>query len=372
MTRTPSQFYKEDADMQFQWATSDNDLFDREYDLYRLAQAVERHTHNGTTKGLPVEKLAGSALQTDSYAPNSIPNSAYMDGSITAGKIQAGGITDDRMQYPPLHKAGDTMTGDLRVNRAASSNPDIGFIFFGNSGTAIGQNSYLWFNNGQFILNNGSPSGNIEVRMDQSLYRASAPTTGYLFMGNAGHYVGYDGSKMVIDGSPILTSANTNGYPVSPGVLPLLVGVPQRGTIFLPDPAWMPGDGRWAQVTGAAGRVICGAGTTAGTGVTLPGDAPSGGSDWTLTAHLGTSHNLTAPAGAGGGNTGPSGNSPFLAASATSNNANGATNVSVADHVHPQTGGSTGGAVSGTVTITNKDQRVYPPLYAMTLVRRIS
>lgn len=93
----------------FAWATTDDDQFDRELDLYHLSQALENHTH-GAARGLAVERLAAGAIDAAAMGALSVGTTALQNASVTNAKLAAGAVTRDKMTFPLVQPA-DTMTG---------------------------------------------------------------------------------------------------------------------------------------------------------------------------------------------------------------------------------------------------------------------
>lgn len=82
MTRVSTTNYAGAAATTFFWATSSGDRFNRELDLYKLAQALELHDHN-TGKGLAVARVQNALINTDQIAA----------GAVTAAKMAVDTIT---------------------------------------------------------------------------------------------------------------------------------------------------------------------------------------------------------------------------------------------------------------------------------------
>lgn len=88
MTRIETSRYRNSDSTTFAWADSDQDHFDREFDLYRLAQALETHDHT-SGRGYPVGNFGAGA-----YAPGSIPTNALVTNPVFIGPlyIASGGL----------------------------------------------------------------------------------------------------------------------------------------------------------------------------------------------------------------------------------------------------------------------------------------
>jgi len=112
-----------------------------------------------------------------------------------------GQIPDAALAVPKVSKVGDTMTGDLQVNRGGSGAPTTGYLILGNNG-----GWYFGFDGTQHVLS----TPRLSVSGDVYVNRTATPTQGFLILGNnAAHYVGFDGTQIVADGSPIWTDANS-------------------------------------------------------------------------------------------------------------------------------------------------------------------
>lgn len=103
MVRVTTSNYGADPTTQFAWATTDGDFFDREDDLYNLAQAVENHTHE-SGRGLPVARVAANSVDTNAIQALAVTNPKLAIGAAVAN-----------IGYTPLNKAGDTVDGNLTV-----------------------------------------------------------------------------------------------------------------------------------------------------------------------------------------------------------------------------------------------------------------
>lgn len=87
MSRITTTNYLADATTTFQYATDDNDSFDRN-DLNYVAQALERHDH---TPG------RGIQLSSDSFADNSIGPTKIAPGAVGTAKIADGAVTQPKL-----------------------------------------------------------------------------------------------------------------------------------------------------------------------------------------------------------------------------------------------------------------------------------
>jgi len=242
MSRVQTQFYGALATTQFQWATSDNDLFDRELDLYRMAQALENHDHS-TGRGLPIARLANQSILTSMYGLNSIPTAALQDRSVTTPKLADGAVTDIKMDVPRTYRTGDTMTGDLRLSRAGQSN--VGATFYGNG------NNYLLYDGTDWTLNNNA-GGKIYMIGDLWTYRPGQTQVGVLWMSAFSHYIIFDGFTFRADGNEIHHDGNRSS-------------VPTGGMIAFRTQAELNAAGaHWVTETQAAGRLLVGQGSAVG------------------------------------------------------------------------------------------------------------
>lgn len=346
MSRVQTTWYAASPDTQFQWATTDNDKFDRELDLYRLAQALEYHTHeNG--KGLPVGRVADLSITSTMYAALSIPNGAYQDLSITSGKLVDGAVTDAKMANQKTNRAGDVMSGDLRMNRAGA---DQGALYLGTG------NAYMYWDGVSIILNN--PTGNrIALIGDGQVYRPGNSHLGYMYLSADGPYVGYDGTNIVASWGAstgiVCTKTNT-------------CEVPMLSSVMFSTTAQLTAAGaRFARNTNVDGRMIAGAGLAGVGGVTLA-ENTFYGTSWAPGSVLGISNTLGVSGGAGQTITNVADTTNvFLAAAAAVNNGVGATNVSTAAHVNPNTlSAPTAPSLTGAVTLTGLSTNYLPPTYA--------
>jgi hypothetical protein len=296
MSRVTTTWYAGTTDTQFAWATTGNDLFNREQDLYRLAQALENHTHE-TGKGLPVGRLAALSVQTSMYAALSIPTGALQDLSVTTPKLANGAVTEAKMDVPRVLRSGDTTTGDIRLTRGGGNS---GATYYGTG------DSYLYWDGTNFTLNN--PTANF-IRMLGNLqtWRPAATTTGYLYMGTGGALFGFDGTNFFIAGA-----GSQNGDVHTDGNA---CQVPLGGTLWFRTSAELTAAGaRWTRQTTADGRMVVGAGTTAG--VTFNENTQYGVNWQPMTALGVVVSNATATAG---GTVGPFQTAPIVFSGITTN-----------------------------------------------------
>jgi hypothetical protein len=175
MVRIATTNYAGSTDTTFEWATVGTDRFSRLLDLYKLAQALELHTH-AASKGLAVERVANGSigtaqlaagavdatkLATDSVtaiavaldaigalelangsvdtaaiidlavttqkladlavtaakiADANITSAKILDGNVTAAKLGVG-VAIANLGYTPVNKVGDSMSGQLKITR---------------------------------------------------------------------------------------------------------------------------------------------------------------------------------------------------------------------------------------------------------------
>jgi hypothetical protein len=320
MTRIATTYYGADPTTQFQWATSGSDQFSRIYDLYYLAQALEHHDHSNT-RGLAVARVADGSLSASAYAAlsvgtaalanNAVTNSKLADLSVSTGKLQDGSvsnpkyadnsisgakiipgtigdthhaltsISDNKLVNTPVHKAGDTMTGDLTITDSGVGSPTLGTLFFGNVGHRVGFDG-------------------TDVHAD-----------GFKIW-----TVGNDGTGSGLDAD--LLDGHDSSYFATAASVAAIVGVPSGIIAAVPTAAQIPSG--WSRYSNGDGRFLIGAGTTFSQ--TFNENNNWGASNWTPVTGLGTDAS----------------GSSFLAASSASNNATGATSVSTAPHTHTVNG----------------------------------
>lgn len=141
MSRIQTSNYGADLTTQFQWATTDDDQFDREFDIYRLSQALEFHDHSAT-RGLPVARLAAGIVDATALAPLSVSTGVLQDLSVTNAKLAAGAVTRDKITFPLVQPTND-MAGGFRMRETANTYA-LGFYMAANglavfgSGTTAG------------------------------------------------------------------------------------------------------------------------------------------------------------------------------------------------------------------------------------------
>jgi hypothetical protein len=184
-------------------------------------------------------------------------------------------------------------------------------------------------------------TGTLQV---QNAPSGASALLGTLYLGNAGHQIQWDGTKLVVDGSRIwhegndgsgsgldadtLDSHDTSYFATAASVA-AIVGVPSGIIAAVPTAAQIPSG--WVRYTNGDGRLLIGAGTTFSQ--TFVENNFIGASNWTPVTGLGTDASASA----------------FLAASSASNNATGATNVSTSPHTH--TGQWSGWGVGSAVSV---------------------
>jgi hypothetical protein len=372
MARVQTTFYQADPlpdSTLFEWATSDNDLFNREIDLSFLARALERHDHSdgrgkpsarATAGSIDTTALANLAVSTGKIADgavtppkisaNAVTNPAILDGTIAGAKLALTAVTD-RLGYPPINKAGDSGIGNLSLAPAAS--------FFLSATSTINVPA------GASVTGAGAISliGGAGTRA--SFATSDGPSITATFQ-NTGASPGYGLGVLNAAGSgwdlllnhgsaafgipvqaPSFTSTVASGTaPLSPssttmcpnlnaqylnGQLGSFYGratneVPSAMNAFFWSAGFIPATG-WSRNTSADGRIIVGAGATFS--VTFNENAQSGGS-WSHD-HVGDDHTHTVTgstsastatsvgATAGGLNLDPLGHTHPLSASAATN-----------------------------------------------------
>jgi hypothetical protein len=330
MTREPTQNYTDQAKMRFQWATSDNDKFDRELDIYNLSQALELHDH-ADKRGLPVTRVGASSIVDTMYGSNSIPERAYQTGSVSTRALADNSVTDAKMNPKKVNRTGDTMTNTLRITHESQSKPNEGAIYFGQS------DYYLMMSGNQWFWYNPS-GGKFNIYGDVVILRTGAQSTGYLFLGSGGHWIGFDGTQWLLDSVPLMA-----------------IGVPVGGIIMMKTNQEVNNLGaRWARDTDADGRFIMGAGTSFSRDFT---ENTQYGVNWTPMIPLSVSKgtlSVTIP--------GASATGSFLA------QYNGAMNPNTASdgHGHNSTGVTGDPALGGTNTVW------VPPAISRIFARRVS
>jgi len=337
----------------FAWADTGSDKFNREQDLYMLAQALEYHDHS-VNHGKPVLSISDASVHTGAYQPSSIPNSAYMPLSITNDKIADRTIADIKLVSDPVHRDGDTMKGPLYLSLTNGGQPTWGTLYFGTGPQA--PSNYLHFDGVNMNLSSGDVNARLIAIMDGFFYRRATPNTGYLLLGVQGHYIGCapigTGFGLVADGYPLHHDGNT-------------VGVPLWGQVCFRAASEIPAGGRWVRETDADGRILVGAGTTSGgSGVAFAENQTfsNDGNAWKLTGHL------TISGGGGAGSTGTTlvDSNPghdFFAPAGTGN-----THVSTTTHFHDFTIPGGGSAP----TLGHKDDLIFPPMKSVVWARRVS
>lgn len=92
MSRVPTANYTADVDTGYQYATSDDDQYDRELDISYVARALERHTH-AAGRGLAVVRVANGSIVTVSILDGAITGSKIATGVVDGTKIPADAIT---------------------------------------------------------------------------------------------------------------------------------------------------------------------------------------------------------------------------------------------------------------------------------------
>ena len=287
MPRVPTVNYGYTADTRFQWATSDNDYFDRELDLYRLAQALETHDHARNSDNTPARR--GAPIGTNALGSQSITNAMLAPGCVTWDKIQDGTIrdtdiqdgtiTDAKLATPKLPLAGGDLTGNIRIKVGGGNS---GSVYFGTGATFVG------YNPPNLDLRN---DGNGNVRLFGSAIwsrglAANAPI--YHFFGDSGNQLIYtenvnlqlaSSGNILLNPSGVVNVNNsrvwTDAY--HPGAAPpeATVSVPVGGIVMFKTQADITAAGpNWEHDVSCAGRLLVGAGSP-GSGP-FPGQ-PAGG-----------------------------------------------------------------------------------------------
>jgi hypothetical protein len=241
MSRVQTSYYGAEATTRFQWATTDNDLFDRELDLYYMSQALERHDHSAG-RGLAVTRIADLTITQSMYGLLSIPTGALQDLSVTTAKLAAASVTDDKMANQKANRAGDTFTNPIRIQLAADAGQ--GYVYMGNGNNYIGQvNTTMYLNN--------NAGGGIMLIGDPWTYRPGNTNTGYLFYGS-GQFMGWDGTRFVANGNRIHTDQFDCTFPMG-GMC-----------AFRTNAEIVAAGAKFARDVTPDGRFLVGAGSTAG------------------------------------------------------------------------------------------------------------
>lgn len=337
--------YNVEVDTQFQWALTGSVHFNRAFDLYKLAQAVEKHDHS-LGRGLPVARMATDTITEVQYKTQSVSTRALANESVTTPKIYPGAVTDAKLQTPKVNLDGsNVMTGGLTIQ--SSANPSYAQIVLGNAGAAISTNL------GSVAFSAG-PGGIHQFAADMMVYRAGAPTTGRVMIGNGGNYLGFDGTQMTVNGARILTTADE----------PNIVGVPLNALVAFRNFTDIGAAGAgWSYESNLNGRLLVGSGTSGGKTWT---EATAYEGNWVPTTGLAVSGTGLTAAGGSGGTADADANAGhrFIASAGGA----GATEVNTSNHTHPISGGG-GGAVTGNATVTHATSW-NPPLYAVCWARR--
>jgi hypothetical protein len=373
MARVQTTFYQADPlpdSTLFEWATSDNDLFDRELDLSFLARALERHDHS-SGRGKPsaratagsidttalanlavnTGKIADNAVTAPKIAANAVVTAGILDLNVTGAKLAVAAVTD-RLGYTPINKAGDTGIGNLSLAAGAS-------VFLSSTSSLSLPTGAVVSGGGTFNL-----SGALGTRSTMATAEAAAVLAVFQNIGASPGY-GLGVLNAIASGWDLLIShvAATFGVPVqapsytstvAPGTAPFSASsttlcsglnaqylngqlgsfygratneVPAALNAFFWTAGFIPTG--WNRNTSADGRIIVGAGTTFS--VTFNENAQSGaswshdhvGDDHTHTVTGSTSASTGAQSGAqaGGLNLDALGHTHPLSASATANHA---------------------------------------------------
>lgn len=200
-------------------------------------------------------------------------------------------VPDAALQTPKVSRSGDTMTGDLQVNRNGSAAPTTGYLILGNN-TAF----YVGFDGTKHVINTPRLNVTNDLYVDRS--QAGSPTTGFVILGNnAAHYVGFDGTNVVADGSKIVTLANDGAGSLvdadlldgvqGSGYALAAAGVPLGAVVWFRTLAELTAAGAaWTRETNLDGRLLIGAGTTFSQTFA---EATSYGANWTPSSGLSVS-----------------------------------------------------------------------------------
>ena len=359
MARVETQNYKAEPDTMFAWATTDNDIFNREKDLYRLALALERHDHS-RPPGQTVGAGRGAPLGPNAVSSQSVTNAMLATGAVTTDKIQDGTIkgsdiengtipdTKFTRKYLPIRPDTnvDALQNDLRIAR--DYNPAQGALFFGTGNT-------YWSFDGNNIFINNAANGYLQVTGSAVLFRGppATPNTLYLYIGAAVFFYTtgltlQSNVPLYVNNDRVLTTADLGGGSA-------VVGVPLGGICMFRAQAEITAAGaNWEHDVSSAGRLLIGAGS-----ISMPGQ-PGGG----FAPHTGYGTTWIPTSGLGVDATGVSAiaNAPVGNPAAVNNTAAQA-QVSNTGHTHAVT-------FSGTYLIAGKDTPWIPPSYATLFGRR--
>lgn len=135
MSRVATSNYGADAITQFQWATTDDDQFDRELDIYRLSQALELHDHS-IGRGLPVARVAAGAVDAAALAALSVATGTIQDGAVTNAKLGAASVSRDKLSMPWVQATND-FAGGIRI-RETANNYALGYYMAANGLAVFG------------------------------------------------------------------------------------------------------------------------------------------------------------------------------------------------------------------------------------------
>lgn len=367
MTRVATSNYAGIIDTTFEWATADADRFDREFDLYRLAQALENHDHTAG-KGLAVARVgnlvvntaqlaAGAVdatkLSTDAVtaaailadavgsselANDAVDTNAVQNLAITAGKLAAGAAVAN-IGYTPVNKAGDSMTGQLTFS---DSNEGVQFAGGTIVRDAVGVECTVLAHNGILnVYDARNASGMLSLVNDTSSFKFKGQTIWRA--DNDGLGSGLDAD--VLRGVSPSEFPGASKIPIADGLGKLDAwvtapsGIPSLLGFWVAAAADIPSG--YSRYTSLDGRLPVGAGTAVGvTGaITYIENTNHGTTTQIAPADSGHTHGAAA-LGVTGNTGGPS---------STGNYGGGAAVAADGSHTHNQgsmdvTGGTDGGA----------------------------
>lgn len=135
MTRVATTNYSATTSTQFQWATADSDVFDRELDLYRLSQALEFHDHTAT-RGVSVGRIAANIVAETNLQDNSVATNKLQASAVTQAKLASSSVSRDKLVQPWV-QAANNHAGGLTL-RDSSSTYDVSFFIAGNGLSVFG------------------------------------------------------------------------------------------------------------------------------------------------------------------------------------------------------------------------------------------
>ncbi len=176
MSRVATTQYGADVDTQFQWATDDNDPFDRELDMSFVARALERHDHSNA-RGLAVTRIGNNVITTAMFQAQSVDTTAILNLAVTTPKINDLAVTKPKLASPLVQSA-NTIVGGLRLADTTQAFTSSWFVDAnGNVGLTSNQ-SFLALNvmqNNNIVIGQTLPAANYQARLTISQQLGSQP-----------------------------------------------------------------------------------------------------------------------------------------------------------------------------------------------------